>query len=52
VLELPYNDSRELLMDILKHGSSVEVLSPESLRLQVISELNAALLPYRADRET
>ena len=51
VLELPYNDSRELLMDILKHGSAVEVISPDSLRQQVISELDAALSPYRSDRE-
>ena len=51
VLELPYNDSRELLMDILKHGSAVEVISPDSLRQQVISELDAALKSYRAGRE-
>jgi predicted DNA-binding transcriptional regulator YafY len=49
VLELPYNDPRELLMDVLKHGASVEVLSPESLRRQVISELDAARLSYLGD---
>jgi predicted DNA-binding transcriptional regulator YafY len=51
VLELPYNDPRELLMDVLKHGAAVEVLAPESLRQQVISELDAARLPYLADLE-
>jgi predicted DNA-binding transcriptional regulator YafY len=36
-------------MDVLKHGASVEVLSPESLRQQVINELDAARLSYLAD---
>jgi predicted DNA-binding transcriptional regulator YafY len=32
VLEIPYSDERELIMDILKHGPEVEALAPESLR--------------------
>ncbi len=44
ILEVPYADSRELVMDILKHGPEVEVLSPASLRAEVISSLNKALL--------
>jgi predicted DNA-binding transcriptional regulator YafY len=32
VLEIPYSDPRELLMDILRHGAEVEVLSPDALR--------------------
>jgi predicted DNA-binding transcriptional regulator YafY len=48
VLELPYNDPRELVMDILKHGSSVQVLGPESLRAEVMRELAAAQQAYRA----
>ena len=32
ILELPYSDSRELIMDILRHGAEVEVLAPASLR--------------------
>lgn len=35
VLEVPYTDHRELLMDILRYGPDVEVLSPPSLREQV-----------------
>ena len=35
VLEVPYSDHRELLMDILRYGPDVEVLSPPSLREQV-----------------
>jgi predicted DNA-binding transcriptional regulator YafY len=46
VLELPYSDSRELIMDILKHGADVEVLAPETLRRQVSEALGAALQRY------
>jgi predicted DNA-binding transcriptional regulator YafY len=38
ILELPYADHRELIMDILKYGSDVEVLAPESLRQLVREE--------------
>jgi predicted DNA-binding transcriptional regulator YafY len=34
-LELPYRDDRELLLEILKHGSGVEVLAPQALRTKV-----------------
>jgi predicted DNA-binding transcriptional regulator YafY len=45
-LELPYTDPRELMMDVLKHGASVEVLAPASLRERVASELRSALAGY------
>lgn len=48
VLEVPYADARELAMDILRHGSHVEVLGPPGLRAQVAQELARALEPYRA----
>jgi predicted DNA-binding transcriptional regulator YafY len=32
VLEIPYSDPRELLMDVLRHGAEVEVLEPAALR--------------------
>ena len=32
LLELPYRDDRELVMDVLRHGADVEVLSPPELR--------------------
>lgn len=35
VLEFPYRDDRELVMDILKHGPEVEVLAPLALRTGV-----------------
>lgn len=46
VLELPYSDHRELVMDILRYGPDVEVLAPASLRQQVMSRLEAALSKY------
>ncbi|WP_413891456.1 WYL domain-containing protein [Candidatus Aalborgicola defluviihabitans] len=35
VLEVPYAESPELLMDILRHGHHVEVLAPRELRTAV-----------------
>ena len=35
ILELPYRDDRELVLDILRHGGDVEVLSPTALRRKV-----------------
>lgn len=37
-LEFPYGQSTELVMDILKHGSAVEVVSPPQLREKVLGE--------------
>lgn len=45
-LWLPYGDSRELLMDILKYGPDVTVLGPASLKNQVIERLKASLKKY------
>lgn len=47
ILEVPFADPRELVMDILKHGPQVEVLAPESLRHSVQASLDAALAQYR-----
>ena len=46
VLELPFSDPRELVMDVLRHGPHVEVLAPDSLRQDVARELAAALARY------
>ena len=35
LLELPYADDRELVLDILRHGGEVEVLAPLELRRKV-----------------
>ncbi|NIV21050.1 MAG: WYL domain-containing protein, partial [Gammaproteobacteria bacterium] len=34
-LEVPFSDSRELVMDILRYGPEVEVLGPDFLRAAV-----------------
>ncbi len=46
VLEIPYSDSRELVMDVLRHGADVEVLAPAALRREVAAELKKALDRY------
>ncbi len=47
LLEIPYADSRELVMDILRHGADVEVLSPAALRREVVAALHAAAARYQ-----
>jgi predicted DNA-binding transcriptional regulator YafY len=47
ILEFDYNQDPELIMDILKHGSGVEVLGPASLKSRVKAELEKALGSYR-----
>ena len=46
-LRIPYADPRELVMDILKYGADVEVISPESLQNTVAEHLQNALGRYR-----
>ena len=46
ILEIPYNDPRELIRDILKYGSDVEVLSPGQLRAQIKQQLEKAITLY------
>ncbi len=45
-LTIPYRDSRELVMDVLRHGAEVEVVSPEALRMEVRRALSNALQRY------
>jgi len=46
VLEIPYADDRELMMDILKYGPDVEVLGPVSLRKRVQDLISQASQRY------
>ncbi|NMF91053.1 helix-turn-helix transcriptional regulator [Aromatoleum petrolei] len=46
VLEVPYSDPRELLLDVLKFGPEAEVLEPPELREEVRSRLRRALSQY------
>jgi len=45
-LEFGYNKDPELIMEILKHGSEVEVLSPAALKTKVKNELMRTLKKY------
>jgi len=46
LLEFPYADHRELIMDILKFGADVEVLGPATLRKKVAEEGNRLVSLY------
>lgn len=45
-LEFDYNQDPELVMDILKHGSGVEVIGPASLKKRIKDELAKSLERY------
>lgn len=47
ILEVPFSDARELLMEILRHGADVEVLAPASLRAETARVIEASLRQYR-----
>ena len=46
ILQIPYSDERELIMDILKYGSDVEVLEPDTLRNTISGETKKTSLIY------
>ena len=45
-LRIPYRESRELVMDIMRQGKNVEVVAPDELCEQVRRELHDALSRY------
>jgi len=45
-LRIPYGVANELLMDVMRHGSNVEIIEPESLRQMVKAELQLTLALY------
>jgi predicted DNA-binding transcriptional regulator YafY len=47
ILEIPYAEDRELVMEILKFGADVEVLAPAALRKRVAGSLRDAAQRYR-----
>lgn len=46
-LKVPYSDERELLMDILRHGSDVLIVSPQSLKNRLLNEIEHLMDNYR-----
>jgi predicted DNA-binding transcriptional regulator YafY len=51
-LKLPYSNSRELLMDVLKYGPEAEVVSPVSLREEMRILLQLAIGSYQGGGTT
>ncbi|MBN8508029.1 MAG: WYL domain-containing protein [Burkholderiales bacterium] len=43
LLDVPYADPRELVMDILRHVPEVEVIGPEELQVEVVRRLRQGL---------
>jgi len=46
VRTIPASHEQEIMMEILKHGSHVEVLEPGWLREKVVKELKFAVKKY------
>lgn len=45
-LKIPYSNPQELIMEILRHGPEVQVISPPELRAQLRERLHVALARY------
>lgn len=50
-LEVPFSHPQELVMDILRHGANVEVVSPRTLRAAVATAHREAALRYEAPKK-
>jgi predicted DNA-binding transcriptional regulator YafY len=50
VLTIPASHEQEIMMEILKHGSHVEVLEPEWLRIKIRGELEQSWLVYQPQK--
>ncbi|MGB9606476.1 MAG: WYL domain-containing protein, partial [Bryobacteraceae bacterium] len=48
LLELPYSEDRELLMDLLRYGPDAEVLEPPELRQKIRAALRRTLEIYES----
>lgn len=48
ILEIPYSNDQELVMDLLRHGAEVVVLAPPELLRKVQDALGAAVKRYEA----
>ena len=46
-LSIPFSDSRELIMDILKHGAEVKVIAPQFLQDAVKQQIKAMQKNYQ-----
>ena len=46
MLEVPYHVDRKLVMDVLRHGTDVEVVGPAESRARVLKLSLDAAAPY------
>jgi predicted DNA-binding transcriptional regulator YafY len=46
VLQIPYSDDRELVMDVLRHTPEVEVLGPVALQQRVLEKMREGLVRW------
>jgi predicted DNA-binding transcriptional regulator YafY len=46
-LRIPYRESRELVMDVMRQGADVEVMAPPELRNEIATHLRAAAVQYK-----
>ena len=46
-LRIPHREDKVLIMDILRRGAAVEVISPDTLRLAVQEQLQRATAQYK-----
>ena len=51
VLTIPYSNDTELVMDIMRYGAGVEVLSPDVLRKKIIKCIEHALAQYLDEKK-
>ena len=47
-LKVPYNDDRELIMDIMKYGGDCTVIGPKALRQRVADEVERTRVLYQS----
>jgi proteasome accessory factor C len=45
-LRIPYREDKELIMDILRHGTDVEVVAPATLREKIAAQIKATMRIY------
>ena len=50
ILEVPYSSDRELLLDIQRHGSHVEILEPAELKEKLVVELKKLNQLYKVKK--
>lgn len=50
LLQIPYSDDRELVMDILRHTPEVEVLAPAALRERVLEMMREGVARWAAGK--